>query len=91
MQGRSIRKGDVALFSDGGVNTCVGEIYWFASVGSELVVGLSAWPVKKDCGSDRTVRVEENFSIIPAACLLQAMIFTPTDVGKVATVLLPAL
>ena len=47
VNGRSIRKGDVALFSDGGNNTLVGEIYWFASVGSELVVGWSSWPVKK--------------------------------------------
>ena len=91
VQGKSIRKGDVDLFSDGGVNTCVGEIYWFASVGSELVVGLSAWPVKKNCGRYRKVRVAENFPIIPAACLLQAMNFTPTDVGKLATILLPAL
>ena len=90
VQGKSIQKGDVALFSDGGV-TSVGEIYWFASVGSELFVGISTWPVKRDFGSYRKVRVEENFSIIPGACLLQAMIFTPTDVGKLATVLLPAL
>jgi hypothetical protein len=65
VQGRSIQIGDVALFSDGGVNTLVGEIYWFASVGSELVVGLSAWPLKKNCGRYRTVVVEEDFSIIP--------------------------
>ena len=91
VQGKSIRKGDVALFSDGGVNTCVGEIYWFASVGSEVFVGLSTWPVEKDFGSYRKVRVEENVSILPAACLLQAMIFTPTDVGKIATVIMPAL
>ena len=91
VQGRSIRVGDVALFSDGGVDTLVGEIYWFASVGSEFVVGLSTWPVMKICGRYRKVRVVENFSIIPSARLLQAMIFTPTEVGKVATVILPTL
>ena len=91
VQSRSIRIGDVALFSDGGVNTLVGEIYWFASVGSELVVGLSAWPVVKICGRYRKVRVVEDFSIIPSARLLQAMIFTPTDMGKVATMIMPTL
>ena len=45
-QGRCIRIGDVASFSDGGVNTLVGEIYWFALVGNEFVVGLSTWPLK---------------------------------------------
>ena len=89
VQGRSIRIGDVVLFSDGG-DTLVGEIYWFASVDSELVVGISAWPLKKDCGRYRKVRVEENLSIIPSARLLQAMIFTPTEVGKIATVICPA-
>ena len=91
VQGRSIRIGDVALFSDGGVNTLVGEIYWFASIGSELVVGLSAWRLKKNCGRYRKVLVEENCSITPAARLLQTMIFTPTEVGKIATVIMPAL
>ena len=91
VQGRSIRIGDVALFSDGGVNTLVGEIYWFASVGSELVVGFSTWPVRKNCGRYRKVLVVEDFSIIPSARLLQAMIFTPTDMGKVATVIMPTL
>ena len=46
VQGESIRIGDVALFSDGG-DTLVGEIYWFVSVGSDFVAGLSAWPVMK--------------------------------------------
>ena len=55
-------QGSVFLFSDGGVNTLVGEIYWFASVGSELVVGFSTWPVRKNCGIYRKVRVVEDFS-----------------------------
>ena len=90
VQGRSIRIGDVALCSDGG-DTLVGEIYWFAYVGSDFVVGLSAWPVMKICGRYRKVHVVENFSIIPSARLLQAMIFTPTEVGKVATIIVPTL
>jgi hypothetical protein len=68
LTGRTARvQGSVFLFSDGGVNTLVGEIYWFASVGSELVVGFSTWPVRKNCGIYRKVRVVEDFSIIPSA------------------------
>ena len=91
VQCKTIRIGNVALFSDGGVNTLVGEIYWFASIGDVLLVCLSAWQVKKDLGRYRKVAVEENCSIIPSARLLQAMIFTPTDMGKVATVIMPTL
>ena len=91
VQGRSIRIGDVVLFSDGGEYTLVGEIYWFALVGSEFVVCLSSWPVLKICGRYRKVLVAENFDIIPSDRLLQAMIFTPTDMGKIATVIMPTL
>ena len=91
VQSRSIENGDVALYLDGDENTTVGEIYWFASIGGELLVGLSAWRVKKDLGRYRKVAVEDNLSIIPFRRLLQAMIFTPTEVGKTATVIMPAL
>ena len=93
VQGRAIQIGDVVLYwdSDNCENTLVGETYFFANIGGELLVGLSAWPVKKDLGRYRKVVVEENFSIIPFARLLQAMIFTPTDVGKIATVIMPVL
>ena len=91
VQSRYIQNGDVALYLDGDENTLVGEIYWFASIGGELLVGLSAWQVKKDLGRYRKVVVEENLTIIPSARLLQAMIFTPTEVGNIATVIMPAL
>ena len=93
MQGRSIQIGDVALYWEGDTceNTLVGEVYWFASIGDVLLVCLSAWQVKNDLGRYRKVVVEENLSIIPAARLLQAMIFTPTEMGKIATVIMPAL
>ena len=93
VQSRSIRRGDVALYraGDSCENTLVGEIYWFASVDGELLVALSAWPGKKDLGRYRKVVVAENFHIIPVARLLQTIIFTPTKIGKVATVVMPAL
>ena len=91
VKSRSIHDGDVALYLDGDENTLVGEIYWFASIGGELLVGLSAWRVKQDLGRYRKVVVGENVSIIPFARLLQAMIFTPTEVGKIATAIMPAL
>ena len=90
VQGRSIQIGDVALFSDG-VNTFVGEIHWFALVERDFVVGVSTWPVMRTCGKYQKVPVQENLSIIPADCLLQAMIFTPTQGGKGATVITPTL
>ena len=91
VQGRSIQIGDVALFPDGRSEEAVGEIYWFALIDTEFVVRLSTWPVVKTCGRYRKCRVAENFPIIRTARLKQAMIFTPTEVGKVATVILPTL
>ena len=93
VQGRSIQIGDVVLYWDGDSceNTLVGEIYFFAKIGDELLVGLSAWQVQKDFGRYRKVVVEEIVSIIPFARLLRAVIFTPTEVGKIATVIMPAL
>ena len=91
VNGKSIRKGDVALFPDGGDTTFVGEIYWFAKVGSEVVVGCSTWPLKKEYGRCRKVKVEENNSIVCLSQVYQAMIFTPTTVGKIATVIMPVL
>ena len=72
VQSRSIRIGDVAVYWDGDncENTLVGEIYWFASIGGELLVGLSAWQIKNNLGRYRKVVVEENLSIIPSARLL---------------------
>ena len=69
----------------------MGEVFFFANIDGELLVGLSAWRLKEDLGRYRKVVVEDNCSIIPFARLLQAMIFTPTDVGKIATVIMPVL
>ena len=91
VQSRSIHDGDVALYLDSDGNTLVGEVYWFASIGGEVFVGLSTWPLKRDLGICRKVVMEDNFSIIPLAQLIQAMIFAATEIGKIATVIMPAL
>ena len=91
VQSRSIENGDVVLYLGDDGNTTVGEVYWFASIGSELLVGLSSWPIKRNLGRYRKVVVENNLSIIPFNRLLQAMIYTPTEVGNIATVIMPAL
>ena len=92
VQSRSIMVGDVVVYRDGeSENTLVGEIYWLASINGELLVCVSAWQIKTNLGRYRRVLVEENFSIIPAVRLLQAMIYTPTEVGSIATVIMPAL
>jgi hypothetical protein len=93
VQSRSIQVGDVALYWDSDVcdNDLVGEICWFASIAGMLLVGVSTWQLKRDLGKYRKVKVGENFSIIPAARLLHAMIYTPTVMGTIATVIMPAL
>ena len=90
VQGRSIQTSDVALCSNG-VNNFVGEIRWFALVGSDLVVGVSTWPLLRTCGMYRKVCVQDNVSIVPASWIMQAMIYTPAQVGQVATVIMPTL
>ena len=67
------------------------RFYLLASIGGELPVGVSTWQIKTNLGRYRRVLVEEIFSIIPAERLLQAMIFTPTELGSIATVIMPAL
>ena len=91
VQSRSIHDGDVALYLDGDGNTLVGEVHWFASIGGEVFVGLSTWQLKRDLGICRKVVMEDNFSIVPLARLMQAMIFAATEIGKIATVIMPAL
>ena len=63
VRSRSIHDGDVALYLDGDGNTLVGEVYWFASIGGEVLVGLSAWRVKKYLGRCRKVLMEDNFPL----------------------------
>jgi hypothetical protein len=91
VQSRSIHDGDVALYLDGDGNKLVGEVYWFASIGGEVLVGLSTWQLKKERGRYRKVLMEDNLSIVPLARLVQAMIFAATEMGKTATVIMPAL
>ena len=91
VQSRYIHDGDIALYLDGSGNKLVGEIYWFAKIGGEVFVALSTWPLKRDLGFFRKVVMEDNFSIIPLAQLIQAMIFAATGIGKMATVIMPSL
>ena len=91
VQGRSIQNGDVVLYFDDYGNTTVGEVNFFASIGSDLLVGLSSWRIKRNLGRYRKVVVQNNLSIIPFNRLLQAMIYTPTEVGNIATVIMPEL
>ena len=92
MQGRSVVVGDVVLYlGDDHSDIRVGEVYFHASCGGELLTCLSHWPVHKETSKWKKVVVMEEFSIVPSACLLQSVIFCPAKVGKKATVLMPAL
>ena len=91
VQGRSIQNADVVLYFNDYGRTAVGEVHFFASIGSDLLVGVSPWRIIKNLGRYRKVVVRNNLSIIPFSRLLQAMIYTPTEVGSIATVIMPAL
>ena len=96
VHGRSIQVGDVVLYTGGGPNggcndTRVGEVYFHAMLRGELLVCLSHWPTKREATHWRKAVVNEEFTILPSACMLQSVIFIPTEVGQQSTVLMPAL
>ena len=90
VHGRSIHVGDVVLYAlQGGSDTQVGEVYFHAMLQGELLVCLSHWPMKRETTHWRKVLVAEEFTIVPSAWMLQSVIFTPADVGRQSTVLMP--
>ena len=92
MQGRSIAVGDVVLYLGGGHSDIrVGEVYFHASLGGEMLACLADWAVKQETSHWKKAVVREEFTIVPSAWLLQAVIFTPAKVGNLATVPMPAL
>ena len=92
MQCRTITIGDVVLYrGDGHSDDQVGEIDFFASLGGKTYTCLSKWPVQKKADKFVKAVAANDFTIVPAACLLMPLIFTPTKVGNVATILMPAL
>ena len=93
MQSRSIDVGDVVLYqADGKIQ--VGEVYFHAKLDisgrGEIFTCLSNWPVKVETNHWKKVKVREEFTILPSACVQKACIYTPADVGSIATVLVPA-
>ena len=90
VQGKTTAAGDVVLYKSHN-KLQVGELDFIASLGGEIVVCLSHWPVQEKTDHWKKVMVTNEFTIVPAACILQSLIFTPTNVGKIATVLMPAL
>ena len=91
VQGRSITVGDVVLYKGDGHDTRVGEVFFHAMLRGELLVCLSHWPTRREATHWRKAVVSEEFTILPSACMLQSVIFTPTEVGHQSTVLVPAL
>ena len=65
-------------------------MYFHASLGGEIFTCLSNWPVKVETDQWKKVVVREEFTILPSACIQKACIYTPADVGSIATVLMPA-
>ena len=92
VQCRSTAVGDVVLYLGGGQSDIrVGDVYFLASLGGEILACLSNWPVKQETSQWKKVAVRRVFTIVPSAWLLQSAIFTPAEVGKIATVLMPGL
>ena len=90
VQGKTTAAGDVVLYKSHN-KFQVGELDFIASLGGEMFACLSHWPVQDKTAHWKKVVVTNEFTIVPAACILQSLIFTPTNVGKIATVLIPAL
>ena len=92
VQGKTIATGDVVLYrGDGHRDARAGEIDFIASLGGKTYTCLSRWPVQQKTGQWLKAAVTNEFTIVPAACMLTPLIFTPTKVGNVATILMPAL
>ena len=92
MQGRTIAIGDVVLYRGDGHNDFrVGEVNFHASLGGEIFVCLSHWPLKHETSQCKKAVVRNEFTIAHSTKLLQSLIFAPAKVGKLATVLMPAL
>ena len=92
VQGRSIAIGDVVLYrGDDHDDLRVGQVYFHAICGGEMLTCLSHWPLKQAASQWRKVVVEnESCTVVPSTWLLQPCIYTPAPLGKVATVLMPA-
>ena len=90
--GRIIAVGDVVRYRGDGHNDFrVGEVHFHASLGGEIFACLSHWPLKRETSQWKKVLVKSEFTIVPSAWLLQSLIYAPAKVGKLATVLMPAL
>ena len=91
VQCRSVTVGDVVLYKGDGHDSRVGEVLFHAILRGEMFVYLSHWPTRRETIHWKKAVVSDEFSILPSACLLQSVIFTPTRVGRQCTVLVPAL
>ena len=89
--GRSIAIGAVVLYrGDDHDDLRVGQVYFHAICGGEMLACLSHWPLKRAASQWRKVVVENECAVVPSTLLLQSCIYTPAPLGKVATVLMPA-
>ena len=91
VHGRSITVGDVVLYKGDGHDARVGEVRFHAMLRGELLVCLSHWPTRRESTHWKQAVVSNEFTILPSACMLQSVIFTPTGVGRLPTVLVLAL
>ena len=91
VQGRSVTVGDVVLYKGDGHDTRVGEVFFHAMLRGELLVCLSHWPTRRETTHWRKAVVSEEFTILQSGRMLQSVIFTPSKVGQLSTVLMPAL
>ena len=92
VHGIPITVGDAVRYKGGGhTDTRDGEVLFHALLlGASISFCLSHWPTRREATHWRKTDVSEELTILPSACMLQSVIFTPTEVGQQSTVLMPA-
>ena len=87
IKSRAVEHGDVVLFNGSGA-LCVGQIYFFCSVGNSILCCLSPWHVTERSTHSLKAVVTDSPCVVTADLIYASAIYTPVNVGQVATILL---
>jgi hypothetical protein len=88
--GRTIANGDVALMQNAdGTGLSVARVWFHCRVGDHTISCISIWPAIELMHSSRRVRVEDEPSLVPSLQLEESCIYSVTNNGIEAVVILP--
>ena len=79
VHGRYVAVGDVVLYkylADGCSDVRVGKVKSHANCDCDLVTCVSHWPVTHDTSQYKEAVVNDEYTVVPSAWLLQAVIFS---------------